>query len=199
MCHVCFKNMLNICNCYYFLVLNKAEILSRIFFSMKVIDTNLSAYFFSSFGKTPEMFSESSSNTSATKTSLSIFFKLYPRFFYLFFFFGTALKAQKKFTAIAQNNFSSNIFWSSLSKHVTLHGSTSLLWYFKTHAMRIIFFREMLMVANFLTPKLSNLNTKKQNESLGLKIASFYNDFSAYRFQITPYKYTEYSFNQLNY
>jgi hypothetical protein len=165
---------------------------------MKIIESNLSAYFFS-FGKTPEMFSESSSNTFAKKTSLSVFFKLYPRFFSLFFFFGMALNVQIKFTGLVQNNFSSNIFWSSLSKHVTLHGSTNLSWYFNTHAMRIIFFREMLMVANFLTPKLSNLNTNKQNESLGLRIASFYNDSSAYRFQITPYKYTEYSFNQLNY
>ncbi|WP_353088734.1 hypothetical protein [Flavobacterium sp.] len=166
---------------------------------MKIIESNLSAYFFSSFGKTPEMFSESSSNTSVTKSSLHIYFKALFSFFSSFFFFGTTLKAQIKFTTPAQNNFSSNIFWSSLSKHVTLHGSTSLLWYFKTHALRIIQLSEMLLMANFLTPKLSNLNTKKQNKSLGLKIASFYNDFSAYRFQITPYKYTEYSFNQLNY
>lgn len=166
---------------------------------MKVIDTNLSAYFFSSFRKTPEMFSESSSNTSPTKTSLSIFFKLYPRFFYLFFFFGTALKAQIKFTALVQDNFSSNIFWSSLSKHVTFHRSTNLSWYFNTHAKRIIQLIEMLIVANLTTPKLSNLNTNKQNESLGLKILSYPNDSSAYRFQITPYKFTEYSFNQLNY
>ncbi len=166
---------------------------------MKVIDTNLSVYFFSSLGKVPEMVSELSSNSSVTKSSLHIYFKALFSFFSSFFCSGTTLKAQIKFTTPAQNNFSSNIFWSSLSKQVTLHGSTSLSWYFKTHAIRIIQFLEMLLMANFLPLKLSNFNTKQHNESLVLKIVSSHYDFSAYRFQITPYKYTEYYFNQLNY